>query len=476
MTGPARPRRRLPHRDRTGTASWPGRLRRGRTAEHDERALSDALHLLNGGLCAVCRERDEFAARWLSYFVIETHTEEGTRARVEAAAGFCPAHTRRLLADASSSWLMPQVHDLALAGGVRLLDAPDACRARCPCCAAGDDAVERASETLLGAFGQARVREAVRQGAVCLPHMAALAARTSSEYGRSLADAASALLEGEPCGLVRLAGTDEDAQARSRLLDRIDPLLQVEEQQRRRSVTSHWKADVEAGCCPLCLAGHRAVRRLLTWEAAAAEHGRPSGEEAVLCPRHLHDLAAVGGPDVAAVLTANGDQWNARLGRFRGILTEGGRRRADAAPYLMAAPRCRACEEESTAVRRQAALLTAQLHDPVRAGEYARTHGVCLRHALNWQGAGAGPVHEVLVARLALLRWEIDEVLRKQSWRTRHEIEGAERRVVRHAPTLLDGRVYAGLPAPPRDIAPDRRDDVPKSRDPDARRKSWSST
>lgn len=178
VTGPARLRRSLPPRERTDGRHRPGRPWRGRAEEHDRRALSDALHLLEGGPYAVCRECDAFAARWLSYFVIETHAEEGTRARVEAAAGFCPAHTRRLLADVSASWLMPQVHDLALAGWTRLLDVPDARRARCPCCVAGDDATERASETLLRAFGHARIRDAVHGGALCLPHLAAPAART----------------------------------------------------------------------------------------------------------------------------------------------------------------------------------------------------------------------------------------------------------------------------------------------------------
>ncbi|MFJ2639385.1 hypothetical protein [Streptomyces sp. NPDC087511] len=475
VTGPARLRRSLPPRERTDGRHRPGRPWRGRAEEHDRRALSDALHLLEGGPCAVCRECDAFAARWLSYFVIETHAEEGTRVRVEAAAGFCPAHTRRLLADAAASWLMPQVHDLALAVWTRLLDVPDARRARCPCCVAGDDATERASETLLRAFGHARIRDAVHRGALCLPHLAAPAARTPRAYALPLADAAAALLEEGRYDLPRLAGTDEDAQARSVLLGRIDPLLPVEEERQRRSVTSRWRTDADLGCCPLCLAEHRAVRRLLTW-AATTDHGPPSGEESVPCARHLHELAAVDGPNTAAILAGSRDQWDARFGRFRRLLDEGGKRRADAGPHLSSAPRCRACEEERTAGRRQAALLTAQLHDPVRADEYTRTHGICLRHAVNWRGAREDPVHAVLAGRTALLRWEIDEVLRKQNWRTRHEIEGAERQVVRRAPTLLDGRVYAGLPAPPRDVAPAPSDDVPKSQAPHARRKSWSST
>ncbi|MFF2959052.1 hypothetical protein ACFVT1_09070 [Streptomyces sp. NPDC057963] len=134
------------------------------------------------------------------------------------------------------------------------------------------------------------------------------------------------------------------------------------------------------------------------------------------------------------------------------------KRRADADRCLASAPHCRAREEERTAGRGRTALLTARLHGPVCAAEYSHTHGVRLHHAVIEQGARAGPVHEVPVGRPALLRREIDEVLRKQSRRARHEIEGAERPVVRRAPTLLDGRVHAGLPAPPRADTPDRNE------------------
>ncbi|WP_406145241.1 hypothetical protein [Streptomyces sp. NBC_01012] len=427
----------------------PGRSRRARAAEHDRRALSDAARLLDDGLCPVCRRREEFATRWLSYFIIESHTEEGTRSRVRAAVGFCPAHTRRLLADASAPWLMPQVHSLALAGGTRLLDEPDARPARCPCCVAGDDAAERALGTLLGALGHPSVREAVRGGAVCLPHTAELAARAPQAYGRSLADAASGLLTKGRRDLVWLAGADEDAQVRAALFDRIDPLLREEEERRRRSVTSRWEADTEAGCCPLCRAEHRAVRRLLQWEAAASGHGRPASEESLLCTRHLHDVTAMGGPNVASVITENCARWNARIKRFQRLLDADGKRHSDAGRYLLSEPPCRACLEERTAVRRQTALLTAELRDPPLAQEYTHTHGVCLRHALNWQGPRPALVDEVLGGRLALLRWEIDEVLRKQDWRTRHEITGSERDVGRRAPTLLDGRVHGGSADPP---------------------------
>ncbi|MFG3527444.1 hypothetical protein ACGF8B_11925 [Streptomyces sp. NPDC047917] len=456
-------------RDRVRPLLRPGRSQRAKAEERENHRRREALHLMHGGLCAVCRERDESAARWLSYFVMESHRQEGTRARVQESAGLCPAHTRRLLAAPSSPWLMPQLLDLALTGGTRLLRTPGTRRSRCPCCTAGDDATGRATETLLCALGHPPVREGVQDGAVCLPHIAVLATRAPYEYGLQLAESASAALE-EERETAWLAGTDEDARIRAALHRRIDPLLLDEERHRRRSTTSRWQADVGMDCCPLCLAEHRCARRLLKWAATTTGRGRPAREESVLCARHLHDLAATGGPNVRAVLAENRSQWGTRLDHFRTLLGQDGKERDRAGPYLRSEPRCRACAEEREAVRRQAALLTAQLRDPVRAREYGHTHGICLRHALSWPGPRPDPVQEVAEARLALLRWEIDEVLRKQAWHTRHEPKGAGTDLSLHAPTLLDGRVHTGLPAPAESPPPDPmnppRTDIPFDRRP----------
>lgn len=158
-------------------------------------------------------------------------------------------------------------------------------------------------------------------------------------------------------------------------------------------------------------------------------------------------------------------------------MTEGRDGRRSARADLTRPSRCRACDEEATAGRRQLALLKVQLRDPVRARAYEYTHGVCLRHALAHGDALPAPARSLLDARLALLRWEVDEALRKQDWHTRHEVKGAEMTVGRRAPTLLDGRTYAGLPAPraqteDQSTDPHESDDAPA---PATRRTQWSS-
>jgi hypothetical protein len=439
-----------------------------------EAARRDALHLLAGeeGLCGVCRERDDAAGRWLASFVGESRHDAGVRTRLRAAAGFCPAHTRHLLAEVSASWLVPSVHAEALAGGLRLLDADAVGRngqrlGPCPACAIGEAAAERALTVVLRALEETPVRQAVDGGALCLPHTATLATRATVPLGLSVAATASARLTGEARETVPvawLAGLDPDAPARARQQERLDPLLETEESAQRHAVAERWEADVALACCPLCLAGHRAARRLLRWAATTTGTGHPTREETRLCPRHLHDLAALAGPgrNAAALLADNADAWRDTLTGFRKRTAGGRRERGTAAAYLLTPSRCRACEAEDTAHTRQAALLAAALRDPVHARAYEQAHGVCLRHVLTWDGPPPALVGTVLRARLAWLGWELAEVRRKQDWHTRHEIKGAEMTIGPRAPTLLDGRVYAGLPAPRRPPPPTAAEETEK--------------
>jgi hypothetical protein len=433
------------------------RARAGRAAAA-ERAGRDALHLLAQGLCAICRERDDAAGRWLAYFVTESRVDAGVRARVRAAAGFCAAHTRHLLADTAAIWLLPQVHADALAGGRDLLATRgDATPGPCPACEAGDAAAQRAVSGVLRALGEPGVRDALHDGAVCLPHTAVVAAEAPGQDGVELAAATLERLgdgDGDGDGdavasaLAWLAGMDADARGRTRRQERLDPLLAAEDSAQRVAVAERWEADVALACCPLCLAEHRAARRLLRWAASSTGTGHPTSDETRLCPRHLHDLAGLDGPNIPAMLDDNAEAWRGELARFQRRAATGRAAHRAAQASLRAEPRCRACEEERTARARQTALLVAALDDPVRARAYEHAHGVCLRHALGWDGPLPHLVGRVLHARLAWLGWEVTEALRKQDWHTRHETKGAEMTIGRRAPALLDGRVHLGLPAP----------------------------
>lgn len=59
---------------------------------------ADALRLLETDGCAVCRAHDEAEETWLRWFGIEHHGDAGTLELLRSSLGFCPAHTRRLIA------------------------------------------------------------------------------------------------------------------------------------------------------------------------------------------------------------------------------------------------------------------------------------------------------------------------------------------------------------------------------------------
>jgi hypothetical protein len=75
-----------------------------------------------------------YASRRLTFFVTDKHPDADVMGRVPQAVGLCLARLRRLLADPSASWLMPQVHEAALRGGARLLTAGECQPGSCPSC------------------------------------------------------------------------------------------------------------------------------------------------------------------------------------------------------------------------------------------------------------------------------------------------------------------------------------------------------
>lgn len=98
---------------------------------------------------------------------------------------------------------------------------------------------------------------------MCLPHLVELLTALQPQQGRGLAAATLKLLGDGPTGLDWLAGTDTDAPMRVTPAREDATLLAKEEQTQQRSVAARWDADTAKDCCPLCLAAHRALARLL---------------------------------------------------------------------------------------------------------------------------------------------------------------------------------------------------------------------
>ncbi len=119
------------------------------------------------------------------------------------------------------------------------------------------------------------------------------------------------------------------------------------------------------------------------------------------------------------------------------------RSRATAVARLVEPVTCRACEAATITMGRTGQLLDAAATDPALTAQVDAAHGACLRHVLASEPA-SDRFRELLVARLHLLRWSLEESLRKDRWTTRWETRGAELSAWTAAPALIDGRSYAG--------------------------------
>jgi hypothetical protein len=107
---------------------------------------------------------------------------------------------------------------------------------------------------------------------------------------------------------------------------------------------------------------------------------------------------------------------------------------------------CPACVYLETTARRYSDLLTRGLSDPDTLRLYRECGGVCFRHLpgvlrLCRNREELDAFVRTQRAGLELVRWELREFLRKQSWTLRYEPKGAERDSWRRAVAL-----YTGLP------------------------------
>ncbi|HLQ32096.1 MAG TPA: hypothetical protein VK457_05370 [Chloroflexota bacterium] len=112
---------------------------------------------------------------------------------------------------------------------------------------------------------------------------------------------------------------------------------------------------------------------------------------------------------------------------------------------------CPACRARNSARQRLAELIALAMSDPATRDAYEHSAGLCYRHLP--LACGAARDQEQLRAlsstarsRLEILQWELDEVLRKESWSVRYEPRRGEvsawRRTAAQVSGLL-GREHA---------------------------------
>ena len=190
--------------------------------------------------------------------------------------------------------------------------------------------------------------------------------------------------------------------------------------------------------CPICAEIDDACAEWLHWLARQAETDDDLSDVLPLCREHVWQARCVGGPALAPALAAT----VLHEAEERLVYAEKAIERVRRAWFRPAARgavlgslgqsrECPLCRRAREAGQRAILLLTALLKDTDGRSAFESGYGLCVRHAAqalslpDEQPAGniiASTTH----ARLAMLRWEIEEQLRRGAWQARPERRGAE--------------------------------------------------
>ena len=430
--------------------------------------------------CLACARADDETRRWFFFFETETNADDAVRARIRAAGGLCPPHTRRLLGStAAAAWLARGVFDDLLRQlahpphrrrGPSAGAAPTA--APCPVCVAVSARVRDTLRVLdaglstdHGAGGGAEVAETyLASPGLCVGHLRQLAAlATPRATGLAAAHLADALTRSPEAVVSALTGNDDDRPGRARQRARHGPaVLAAAAAARRESFDARVAHLLAQPCCPRCAARDRGVWRLLEWLAGRPGSGDPARaapdaaamreQLAAVCPTHLGDLVADDGggawlsAPVATVARVSAARWRESLDTLvraaPRLSAPALRRLAGAAGPRMSCP---VCTWSAAAADAETRLLRLLADDPRRTSALDRAHPPCAR-CLPVVGAAAGtampgPWERLFAARARELSFELSEAVRADAWSARWDVSGSERSAWLRAPTLLDGAI-----------------------------------
>ncbi|MFB9831916.1 hypothetical protein [Actinoallomurus acaciae] len=415
----------------------------------------DAGRLLGADGCALCRERDDAAETWLRWFEIEHHSDPGTLTALGSSSGFCPAHTRRLVA-LDKPAVLRRPWEFVLRAAIdrveRLIATGRApALSPCPLCAGADARSRAAADTLIAMLADPHVGEVLKERhGLCHPHLRSLLSRLSPAQAAVAADVVRAELDQD--AVTTVAGIDPDAVPRSRLY----PLVADHHEPADRPPAQRLADDLNAGSCPCCRQIGRAENTYLTWLVAEDE---PGERDLRLCPRHLHDLVQRAGEESRAArarraavqaqveeVAASARPLSGQRRRRRPAHDDVTDRYRRAVANLDGDRTCRVCRSAASAADRCLALIRACADDRHVQAALEGGHGLCLRHGERLTGArGAERFGRRLLTRLRQSAWELNEDTLKQAWALRHEPVGREATSWRRVPTIVDGRAYLGL-------------------------------
>jgi hypothetical protein len=441
--------------------------------------LADVRATLAKPGCPICRYADDATRRYFTWFSIENYSSPPTLAWLRHSRGMCPAHTRRLVSQENADAQLTTVYEYVLPAAAGYLTGPPADTRSCPACDSRDSAVRESLGQLIRALTEPEIQRLYGQSeGLCAIHLRlALPAAPTAVLAR----AAVHHLATDPPPLQAIAGTDDDAERRTRLRALLpsEGLPETGANHTVERVATRLVVDA----CPLCLAEGQAERRYLQWLCIEYAEGGPDAlrsEPGSFCPGHLHDLAAMDRAVAAWAASRDRDrlrQRMARLGRLlptgpppnlwqrlrgNGTATLSDQRsdrpgqpvtsrsaQVDAARLAVEPDQCMVCKAVADTVRGETELLYAALARPSLTRRFEDSHGLCLRHALDadtHQSTGQ-LARTVAAAHASMLIAELREAGRKRAWQARHEEPGPEASAWLRTAGLLDGRVFLGGPA-----------------------------
>ena len=459
--------------------------------------LSPARHYVDAHLralltkrgCPVCLESRESDDKYFFWFLNESYGFPHVLVELADAFGFCAAHGHRLNACAKDADAIAFAHGHVTRLTLDLLSqaAGDEQRLRrsaliephaCPACAS----MERVSERVLFFLDRLLEDPAGAElygnpGLLCFPHFQSFAQRLRSPalFQRLLSLHLDAMTRAGHA----LAAYPEAADAFPAVLDlavggypgqMILPAIDIESVAgERRDTIGDFAAQLDRDdACPVCVEVRRAWRDWIAWLERTVSGDQNLEDVLPTCREHVWACVRHGSPALATAAVRNAlmaalrsahnghraltpapssrrDGWMARLRR----VTQGSGRRFREARQAVAYPiRCPVCERLATARDRATHLLFALLLEQRQRTAFEAGHGLCLKHFSHALSLRPPPaVQTVLIetetAKLALLRWELEEALRKRAWSARPEPGGSERtawqRALRRFSGTFDG-------------------------------------
>lgn len=315
----------------------------GSSGDGSDYDRSRMLGLLSQAGCVFCREEKKTLKWFFFWYLHEGYSEPENLERMQRSRGFCPRHTKRLLADGLpqtiASVYLPLVssaieelrtsekNDPSARPAARL--APEK---RCPACANGERNLQHTLRSLRTALGDPKVRKAVGTTlAVCVPHLLEVASRLEWAELNLLVDETIRHLqkeeggngpgdEGSPAAVIR--GLDSDGGYRTG-----KPVPEANDLRAWPDTGGGaWSPTVarlrqrlsEPGC-PICRAQRHALAGYFEWLSTEILEAPVYQWNAAfwLCREHAHEFAIRGDKNaVRALEQAIREHWLVELGRL----------------------------------------------------------------------------------------------------------------------------------------------------------------